>query len=145
MSNKDTYILVSKFAEKAGVSRQAIYSQLDRKLKKYVKEVDGIKYIDKYALIEVYGISEHDDVDNCTCQADNQNVDNTDKHSDTSINALKDVIETLTAQLKEKDKQIDSLLKLQDQQQQLTLVQTKQLEEFEPEKKHFFQKWFNKK
>ena len=50
------YITIKEFAEKAGVSQQAIYKQVERKLKNYVKLVDNQKMIDIKALQEVYGI-----------------------------------------------------------------------------------------
>ena len=39
------YYTVAEFAKKAGISKQAVYQSLDKKLNKYVKEVDGKKYI----------------------------------------------------------------------------------------------------
>lgn len=39
------YYTVAEFAKKAGISKQAVYQSLEKKLNKYVKEVDGKKYI----------------------------------------------------------------------------------------------------
>ena len=39
------YYTVAEFAKKASISKQAVYQSLDKKLNKYVKEVDGKKYI----------------------------------------------------------------------------------------------------
>lgn len=43
------YYTVAEFAKKAGISKQAVYQSLDKKLKKYVKEVDGKKYVSRDA------------------------------------------------------------------------------------------------
>ena len=50
------YLTIKEFAEKVGVSQQAIYKQVERKLKNYVKLVDNQKMIDIKALQEVYDI-----------------------------------------------------------------------------------------
>ena len=50
------YLTIKEFAEKVGVSQQAIYKQVERKLKNYVKLIDNQKRIDIRALQEVYGI-----------------------------------------------------------------------------------------
>lgn len=43
------YYTVAEFAKKAGISKQAVYQSLEKKLYKYVKEVDGKKYISRDA------------------------------------------------------------------------------------------------
>lgn len=43
------YYTVAEFAKKAGISKQAVYQSLDKKLNNYVKEVDGKKYISRDA------------------------------------------------------------------------------------------------
>lgn len=50
------YLTIKEFAEKADVSQQAIYKQVERKLNNYIKLVDNQKMIDIRALQEVYGI-----------------------------------------------------------------------------------------
>ena len=60
--NKD-YIGIAEFAEIAGVSVQSIYKRLkkqDNPLKPYFKEVDGKKFLRRSALINVYGIEDHE-------------------------------------------------------------------------------------
>lgn len=47
MDNK--YYTVAEFAKKVGISKQAVYQSLEKKLYKYVKEVDGKKYISRDA------------------------------------------------------------------------------------------------
>ena len=44
------YLIVSKFAEKAGVSVQAIYKRLNKDLEPYVKVENGVKLISEDAL-----------------------------------------------------------------------------------------------
>lgn len=44
------YYTVAEFAKKLGISKQAVYQSLEKKLNKYVKEVDGKKYIARDAL-----------------------------------------------------------------------------------------------
>lgn len=44
------YISIKEFAQCVGVSQQAIYKQLNKKLKNHIKEVEGKKYIDKSAI-----------------------------------------------------------------------------------------------
>ena len=39
------YYTVAELAKKAGIRKHAVYQSLDKKLNKYVKEVDGKKYI----------------------------------------------------------------------------------------------------
>lgn len=39
------YYTVAEFAKKAGISKQAVYQSLEKKLNNYVKQVDGKKYI----------------------------------------------------------------------------------------------------
>ena len=43
------YYTVAEFAKKAGISKQAVYQSLEKKLYKYVKEIDGKKYISRDA------------------------------------------------------------------------------------------------
>ena len=43
------YYTVAEFAKKLGISKQAVYQSLEKKLYKYVKEVDGKKYISRDA------------------------------------------------------------------------------------------------
>ena len=53
---KTEYLTIKDFAERAGVSQQAIYKQVERKLNNYVKMVENQKMIDIRALQEVYGV-----------------------------------------------------------------------------------------
>lgn len=109
MENQE-YITVKEFAERAGVSAQAVYKALNKKLSPYLKEVDGKKMLNIQALQDIYGIS--------GIKEDEQNIDN-------------ELISFLKDQLKVKDRQITELQKLLDQQQQLTLKAQLRLEMIE--------------
>lgn len=100
--DENEYIGIAEFARRAKVSCQAIYQQLDKKLKPYLIEIDGKKKLNIKALSEVYG--------------------------DKSEEVVEPLLEILTQQLMEKDKQltekdkqIDGLIKsLSLSQMQLT-------------------------
>ena len=47
--NKD-YLTIKEFAKEVGISQQAVYKQLNNKLKPYLKEVDNKKMLEKSAL-----------------------------------------------------------------------------------------------
>jgi DNA-binding protein Fis len=48
----ENFITVSEFAAARGITKQAVYKQLNKSLKEFLKEVDGKKYIDIAALTE---------------------------------------------------------------------------------------------
>lgn len=103
---KDNYISVSQYAARKGISKQAVYKQLNNKLKPFLILVDGKRYIDCKAL-----------------EGDEQ----------PTFNRVKQPIEQqfnnqsqpfLESQIAEKDKVIERLLRqienLQDQNSKLT-------------------------
>lgn len=94
----DEYISVSEFADRAGCSKQAVYQQLNKKLKPYVKVIDGKKTINSKALREVYGKE---------IQPESQSVV---KEVDQELN--KELIDLLKTQIEEKDQQIKELHRL---------------------------------
>lgn len=53
---ENEYISVKEFAEKAGISVQAVYKGLNNRLNQYVKTVDNQKMLDIRALQDIYGI-----------------------------------------------------------------------------------------
>lgn len=85
------YISVKEFSERAGISVQAVYKQLNKRLKPYLTMVDGIRMLDIKALEEVYGKSAEHKVE--------QKVD-------------EKLLNQLIAQLEEKDRQINELHRL---------------------------------
>jgi AcrR family transcriptional regulator len=92
------YITVAEFAEKAGVSKQAVYQRLNKKLKPYVKMVDGAKMLNTKALEEVYGQSVEQGVEQ---ELEQENQENSKENQD--------IIKALLEQLKTKDIQISEL------------------------------------
>ena len=50
--NNNEYLSVSQYAELKGISKQAVYKQLNNKLKPFLIVVDGKKYIDRAVLTE---------------------------------------------------------------------------------------------
>jgi hypothetical protein len=50
---KAEYMKIKEFAQRVGISQQAVYKQLNNRLKDYVTVIDGKKWIDKRAL-ELY-------------------------------------------------------------------------------------------
>lgn len=94
------YISVKEFSERAGISVQAVYKQLNKRLKPYLTMIDGIRMLDIKALEEVYGKSAEHKVE--------QKVD-------------EKLLNQLIAQLEEKDRQINELHRLlANTQMQLT-------------------------
>ena len=115
MDNKD-YMSIKDFAIKVGVSQQAIYKQLNNKLKKYLKVVDNKKYLHISALKEYLDIEEN--------STNEQQL----------LNLLQTTIDTLKEQLQEKDKQIANFQKQQDQEQQLRAIDKQKIIELEETK-----------
>lgn len=94
------YISVKEFSERAGISVQAVYKQLNKRLKPYLTMVDGIRMLDIKGLEEVYGKSAEHKIE--------QKVD-------------EKLLNQLIAQLEEKDRQINELHRLlANTQMQLT-------------------------
>ena len=91
----EQYLTILEFAKRVGVSKQAIYQQLNKKLKPYLIVVDGAKKLDIKALDEVYGQS---------------SVKDNSKEDEQELNKL--LIDSLNRQLKEKDRQISELHRL---------------------------------
>ena len=112
------YISISAFAKEVNLTPQAIYKQLNNKLKKFVKLQNGKKLISTNA----FELFKSNQVDN------------------NSNNELTTVVELLTQQLQEKDKQIANLQKLLDQSQQLQAQAENKIMMLEAPKKHWWQR-----
>lgn len=89
------YISIAEFAKRAGVSRQAVYSRLDRDLSSFVQVDNGKKTLNIRAL-ELFSVKQDSQVD---CSS--------------SVKTLQDeitleLIKTLQNQLAEKDKQLEA-------------------------------------
>ena len=132
----------------ANVSCQAIYQQLDKKLKPYLVIVDNKKKLKKSVLEEVYGIKENQ-------QTEQRIEQETDK---ILIKQNQQLIDMLQKELEEKNKQIADLQRLLNQQQQLSLVdkgiypqgeadqeepKAEELKEEPEKKKSWFSKFFS--
>lgn len=111
--NEQEYIGISEFAKRVNVSKQAVYQQLNKKLKAYLIVENGTKKLNTRAILEVYGKTE-----------------NQENSKEVGQDLTKALIDSLTNQLAEKDKQlnerdnqINSLIKnLSVAQMQLTEV-----------------------
>ena len=113
---KTEYLSVKDFAERAGVSQQAIYKQVERKLNNYVKMVENQKMIDIRALQEVYGVEVEQPIQ---------------PNFDSILSQNQQMIDMLKEQLEAKDKQIENLQKLLDQAQMLNAMDKKKIESLE--------------
>ena len=109
------YLSIKEFATAVGISQQAVYKQLNNKLKEYLKVVDGKKMLDIKAL-ELYKTSDDSTKNSTSCTTDEQQL----------INWLKE-------EIKEKNKQI-ALLQAQIEKEQQLLNQEQQLRMVEQQK-----------
>lgn len=107
------YLTVAEFAERAGVTKQAVYKRLNNQLQKYVIEQNGRKLIKSSALNDLYS-----DVSQVKSQPVEQPLNN-------------QLIELFKAEKEEKQKIIDMLLqeksalqmKLTQKEHQLQLLE----------------------
>lgn len=107
-------LTVKQFAEATGLTQQAIYKQLNKRLNNYVVIVDGQKMLKRSAL---------KDFSNSTVEQQDNNSFNT------LLEQNQQIIDMLKKELEEKNKQIAELQKIVDQQQKLTgIAQAKILE-----------------
>ena len=136
MGQDQEYISIAEFAERAGVSKQAVYQRLNKSLKAYVKDVDGKKNINIRALEDLYGKE--------GCSRIEQDIQGEFKGVEQGIDQAKEdqlinkLVETLQEELKnkeqqinEKDIQIKELHNLLDQQQKLTAMDRQRITELE--------------
>lgn len=121
------YLSIKDFAKRAGVSQQAIYKQVERKLNNYVKMVDNQKMIDIRALQEVYGIEVEQPIQPKVEQVEQPIQPN----FDSILSQNQQMIDMLKEQLEAKDKQIENLQKALDQAQMLNAMDKKKIEALE--------------
>lgn len=95
------YLSIKEFAAAVGVSQQAIYKQLNNKLKPYLKVVDNKKMLKKSALELFKKKEELNDV------------------QQQLLNMLQTELKEKTQQLNEKDKQIAELQKALNEEREL--------------------------
>lgn len=107
MENK--YFTISKFAEMANVSRQAVYRRIDKDLKDYVSNENGVMKISVKALKFFNLASEQKET------IDNQNVDIMQFMD--SFNQNLKIVQVLEKTIQNKDIQIEKLLEIIDDMQ----------------------------
>ena len=115
------YLSIKDFAKRAGVSQQSLYKRLNKlnnQLNNYIKLVDNQKMIDIRALQEVYGVEVEQPI-----QPKIEPVEQPiQPNFDSILSQNQQMIDMLKEQLEAKDKQIESLQKLLDQEQHLNAM-----------------------
>ena len=140
---ENEFLSIKEFAELANVSVQSIYKKINKDnniINNYVKEIDGIKYINKIAYDIIYNnTASSNEIKDKQTSIDDEEISIDNKSIDRLLDILEKQIEEQKRQLiekdkqiEEKDKQINSLLSrleettlLIDQQQKLTAINTK--------------------
>lgn len=142
-------LTIKDFADLAGVSIQSIYKKLRKEnnpIQRYLKVVDGVKYIDRKAYTVLYSPAAVPTVENTEqteAEVDVKQTPPQKNSTDRILDILEQQLEEQRRQLQEKDNQIaeqnvqiNSLLarleessRIIDQQQQLTAMNTKALME----------------
>jgi hypothetical protein len=111
---RDLYT-IAEFAEERRISKQAVYKQLNNKLKPFVVEVDGKKYIKKEAFF-----ADEANQNNQESQPNNQPFNQPNNQNNQPFQHF------LEQQIAEKDKQIENLMRqlevLQQQNSNLTEI-----------------------
>ena len=128
MENK--YFTISKFAEMANVTRQAVYRRIDKDLKEFVVEENGVKKISVNALQLFNSASEQKEM------ISNENVDIVKIVS--KIDESVKIVQIVDKTLHNKHKQIESLLKIIDDMQ-------KTIDNLSDKRKPFFKRLFSRK
>ena len=165
---KTEYISIKDFAKRAGVSQQSLYKRLNKlnnQLNNYVKMVENQKMIDIRALQEVYGVEVEQPIQpkiepvEQPIQPIIEPVEQPiQPNFDSILSQNQQMIDMLKEQLEAKDKQIENLQKLLDQEQHLNamnhekilLLESKLEEPTEPVEpdeeppKGFFSRFFKK-
>lgn len=144
-NEKREYITIAEFAEKAGVSKQAIYQRLNKGLKEYFKVVDGVKMLNIKALEELYGKELEQDIEQ---EIEQESQENSQENQD--------IIKVLLEQLRVKDQQIADLnerladeqknhgrtqLLLVEKEHQLQMIEDQRKEEENEPKTKWWQFW----
>jgi predicted transcriptional regulator len=123
------YISIKEFSKMAKITPQSIYKRLkkeDNPLNNFVKLVDGNKLISTEAL-KLYQKPVPESTEAPAKEQQKQELQSNEVNED--------LLETLRKQLEEKDKQIEKLEKLLDQEQQLHLKSMHELDVVREEKR----------
>ena len=137
--DRKDYISVREFAKRVNMSPQAIYKQLDNKLREYCETWAGKKVVAIKAL-ELFNAT---GTNNSNKHVDNQVVNELSKvvnELSTVVNNLEKQIDFYKLQIEEKDKQIATLQTLLNQSQQLNAQAQNKIMMLEAPKKHWWQK-----
>ena len=154
MDNNE-YITISEFAKAVGTTNQAIYQQLDKRLKPYYKVIDNRKMLSSSAIQEIYKKPVDKDF-NSNQSSDSQELI---KALQTHIQDLQEQLSVVNAdkqekdrQLAEKDKQILDLtetvktlsqsINAKNHTELADKLETKLLEDGSGKKKGFFSRLF---
>ena len=139
------YLSISEFAEIKGITPQAVYKQLNNKLKDFLIEVESKKYIKIEALSE----SELKKVDKLFDNDFNNNSQEFNNHFqpffEKQIEEKDKQIESLFEMIAEKDKQIANLQNLLNQSQQLQAMEKQLLLDSQKKKRKGILKLFGRK
>ena len=135
------YISVKEFAQRTGVSKQAIYQQLNKRLKDYVRVFDGKKCIEESAL-ELFLQNDENTKKQSSDKSIEREKDSIESEADKENSIENELIEMLKKQLEEKDKQIADLNKALIQQQQLHAMDKQRILELEDKRSIPEKKWW---
>lgn len=131
MKNNE-YLSVKQFSERAGVSSQAVYKQLNNKLKKFKKVENGKTYVN------IRGLS-------CFVSTDSTNVVQPVEQLSTNVEQpVEQMIELLKEQLKAKDETLKNAMRITEntqillknqQEKSMPAIEEKHKEQLDQEKK----------
>ena len=147
MIEEKQLLSVSEYAEIKGISKQAVYKQLNNKLKNFVVEVENQKYIDRAVLSEEENTQNLPKFNNQKLKVEQQFNNQIQPLLEQQIAEKDKQIENLFKQIAEKDKQIETLQELLSQSQKLQAMDRQILleEKNQKQKKKGFLKLFAKK
>lgn len=127
--DNEQYLSVKEFAKRANVTVQAVYQRLDTTLKPFVKVIKGQKMLNIKALEELYGVDVEQDIQQ-DFKENQQDIKGTEQQ----------LIDMLKEQLAQKDKEIDRLYDLLENQQKLNLAEKQRIYELEQKQAEMEQK-----
>ena len=105
---KSGYITIAEYAKARNVSAAAVYKRLDGTLKKYVKEIDGKKFL-SVEILAAEGVKTVDNEAGKGLITQEGKEEEAPASQDTTPPAILEALEALEKQLAEKDKQIERL------------------------------------
>ena len=139
------YLSISEFAEIKGITPQAVYKQLNNKLKDFLIEVESKKYIKIEALSESE-LKKVEKLFNNEFNNNSQEFNNLfQPFFEKQIEEKDKQIESLFEMIAEKDKQIANLQNLLNQSQQLQAMEKQLLLDSQKKKKKGILRLFGRK